>query len=308
VSALGQVVALHLKSNLKSGVEFVDSAADEAFEDKKGEIEYDFVINRVLPPSIRVLGWCPVKRDFSARFSCLYRTYRYFFVKRTLNIGHMQEAASYLVGEHDFRNFCKMDVVNCSNFVRNIQDVKVLQHNSYNNSSGGESGNDVYYVEIKGTAFLWHQVRCMMSVLFLVGDGREAPTIVKDMLDLAKMPRKPTYPFASELPLVLYDCAYSPEDISGWHKNSHNEDRLYKLYQDTWEAHAIGGAKAELFSRAVTISPALSCSFDECRRLKNHVPLAKRPSTCKFTLCCCSLFPRGEPYRIHLSFSSSLYL
>ena len=29
---------------------------------------------------------------------------------RPLDIPAMQQAASYLVGEHDFRNFCKMDV------------------------------------------------------------------------------------------------------------------------------------------------------------------------------------------------------
>lgn len=32
----------------------------------------------------------------------------------------MKEAAQYLVGEHDFRNFCKMDAVNVSNFKRKI--------------------------------------------------------------------------------------------------------------------------------------------------------------------------------------------
>mgnify|MGYP003876159999 CR=1 FL=1 len=30
----------------------------------------------------------------------------------------MKQAARYLVGTHDFRNLCKMDVVHVSNFVR----------------------------------------------------------------------------------------------------------------------------------------------------------------------------------------------
>jgi tRNA pseudouridine38/39 synthase len=32
---------------------------------------------------------------------------------------------------------------------------------------------------IKGSAFLWHQVRCMVSVLFLIGQGLESPSVSK---------------------------------------------------------------------------------------------------------------------------------
>jgi len=32
----------------------------------------------------------------------------------------MRTACQYFVGEHDFRNFCKMDAVNVKNFVRVI--------------------------------------------------------------------------------------------------------------------------------------------------------------------------------------------
>lgn len=59
---------------------------------------------------------------------------------------------------------------------------------------------------VRGTAFLWHQVRCMMAVLFLVGKGLEDPEIVARMLDLHATPRKPQYPMAPDEPLVLYTC------------------------------------------------------------------------------------------------------
>ncbi len=35
--------------------------------DKTVEIRYCHLLNKVLPPEIRVLAWCPVPRDFSAR-------------------------------------------------------------------------------------------------------------------------------------------------------------------------------------------------------------------------------------------------
>ena len=76
------------------------------------EMDYAGILNNVLPPDIRVLGWTPVADTFHARcgicaarivrggcgrdhvtvcapvlrFSTLRRTYRYFFVKRDLDI------------------------------------------------------------------------------------------------------------------------------------------------------------------------------------------------------------------------------
>jgi len=86
----------------------------------------------------------------------------------------------------------------------------------------------MHYVEIKGSAFLWHQVRCMMAVLFLVGDRREEPGIVAKLLDLTETPRKPGYSLASELPLVLYDCVFKAEDCN-WVQTKFNEEKLWRI-------------------------------------------------------------------------------
>jgi tRNA pseudouridine38/39 synthase len=37
----------------------------------------------------------------------------------------MQRAASKFVGEHDFRNFCKMDAANVSNYRRRITEFTI---------------------------------------------------------------------------------------------------------------------------------------------------------------------------------------
>ena len=39
---------------------------------------------------------------------------------------------------------------------------------------------------IKGTAFLWHQVRCMVAVLFLIGQGLESPSVSETSFLLLK--------------------------------------------------------------------------------------------------------------------------
>jgi len=43
----------------------------------------------------------------------------------------MREAALHLIGEHDFRNFCKMDVVNSTSFVRTIDSISIEECGRY---------------------------------------------------------------------------------------------------------------------------------------------------------------------------------
>lgn len=38
-------------------------------------------------------------------------------------------------------------------------------------------GNQLWKIILKGSAFLWHQVRCMVAILFMVGQGIESPDV-----------------------------------------------------------------------------------------------------------------------------------
>lgn len=89
------------------------------------EMDYVTMLNRSLPDDIRVLGWCAVTPEFSARFSASHRMYRYFFLHGTLDIQAMQAAAKLLVGDHDFRNICKIDIGNVTNFRREIYSAEI---------------------------------------------------------------------------------------------------------------------------------------------------------------------------------------
>lgn len=66
----------------------------------------------------------------------------------------------------------------------------------------------VWEFEVSGHAFLWHQVRCMVAVLFLVGEGRESPAVVSWLLDTAATPRRPLYDMAPDAPLLLHEIGY----------------------------------------------------------------------------------------------------
>ncbi|CAI9609852.1 unnamed protein product [Staurois parvus] len=168
------------------------------------------MLNRVLPADIRVLSWAVVPSTFSARFSCRSRTYRYSFPRAELDVEAMDRAARMLEGTHDFRNLCKMDVANgVMNFIRTVLSARV---EPVPDVPGEDGPFQLYHLQIKGLAFLYHQVRCIMGVLFLIGQGKEEPEVIKELLNVEKNPCKPQYNMAVEFPLVLYDCQFDEVD------------------------------------------------------------------------------------------------
>lgn len=192
VSALNQVISLRVRSNL------TDDEQAERSNDVK-ELPYVSILNALLPLDIRITAVClrPPK-GFDARFSCIYRHYKYVFSGSGLDITAMNEAASYFEGEHDFRNFCKIDgSKQIENHKRVIHSAKILPLK-----------DNFYVFDLRGSAFLWHQVRCMTAILFLAGQGLEKPSIVKDLMDIKKFPSRPLYDMTHDVPLVLYDCVF----------------------------------------------------------------------------------------------------
>ncbi|XP_022660749.1 tRNA pseudouridine(38/39) synthase-like isoform X2 [Varroa destructor] len=229
VSAFCQVISLDVRSNLQHGEGLIMPAVYDSNRAKHTNIELDYVaiLNRVLPKEIRVIGWAPVEEKFSARFDCKMRMYRYFFPKGQLKINAMREAASYLVGENDFRNFCKMDVGNgVTEFTRRVEKAWIEAPEG----SDGDPSTMCCFC-IRANAFLWHQIRCIVAVLVLVGEGNESPSIVAELLDVKKHPRKPQYSLASEVPLCLYEAVY---DSVKWVHNRGEISKLMDQLQRTW--------------------------------------------------------------------------
>ena len=217
VSSLGQVSAMMLRSNRTQA------------EPNKAEHDFCGILNRVLPEDVRVIGWSDVPEKFSARFSCSGRVYKYFFLKGKKDLEAMRAAAAKLVGEHDFRNFAKMDVVNVSNFVRTIHSMTV--------TPAAESlSNEVYVITVVGTAFLYHQVRCMVAVLFEIADGNETADVITSLLDTKTCPGRPIYNMASDLGLVLWDCLF-PSII--WSVNHDAYTKLLRHFAAQYELNLI---------------------------------------------------------------------
>ncbi|PIK58349.1 hypothetical protein BSL78_04737 [Apostichopus japonicus] len=86
---------------------------------------------------------------------------------------------------------CKMDVANgVVTFIRRIVSVDIQPVDSR------EDGFQMYEVTISGLAFLYHQIRCIVAILFMIGQHREKSEIIDELLDVSKNPRKPQYSMA----------------------------------------------------------------------------------------------------------------
>lgn len=193
----------------------------------RNEHDYVTLLNRMLPETIRVIAWSPVPSTFSARFSCRWRHYKYFFSPQNLDISRMEDASSRLVGEHDFRNLCKLDAAKqITSFKRKVLSAHIEQVD-----------NNLHVFNLVGSAFLYHQVRHIMAVLFLVGTGLEPPSLVSSLLNVSEgaispregeasypvVDRKPEYQMADGLPLMLWDCGY-PDGTFTWRTTGRPEN------------------------------------------------------------------------------------
>ena len=67
---------------------------------------------------------------------------------------------------------------------------------------------NVYMAVIKGSAFLWHQVRCMMAILFLIGNQVEPVKIIPELLDVERVKERPNYRIAPGDNLILSECGF----------------------------------------------------------------------------------------------------
>ena len=223
VSAAGQVVSLYVRSSNRpssssarsSGVPEEDAACDtsgsasggpqalDAVTSPKGghgALQYLHTLNAILLPSIRIYARAPVGPAFSARFSCRARHCKYFFSGWNLDVDVMRAGAARLVGKHDFRNLCKLDPARQLTYSwhRILRaDVSPLSHDG--------NGNGMHVFDLVGTAFLYDQVRRIMTVLLFISARLESPTVVPALLNAD--PSAPgVHPEDEEPPPPLVTC------------------------------------------------------------------------------------------------------
>lgn len=115
-----------------------------------------------------------------------------------------------------------MDVAQVKHFQRRVLDFRI------EDAGPAAGGRRLLLLSLRGTAFLWHQVRCMAAVLLMVGRGKEDPSVVAALLDVGACPAKPLYGLASEEPLLLSGCHYAPGELR-FLRTASNRDQVAKV-------------------------------------------------------------------------------
>jgi tRNA pseudouridine38-40 synthase len=141
------------------------------------------------PHPVAVLELQKAAADFHARLQAIERHYLYRIVNRRaplclerqrawhiitpLDTPPMEEAAQYLVGQHDFTTFRAKDCQSHSP-TKTIHTIRFLQQNS------------LIEMHISAPSFLHHQVRNIMGTLVLVGRHAWTPKRVENALEAKK--------------------------------------------------------------------------------------------------------------------------
>ena len=174
-------------------------------------------LNALSGPSIVVTGVRQATRGFSARFDAEFREYRYrlipgpvpplflaqvaWWVKVTLDLASMRNAAQMLVGEHDFRSFCVSESADGRSTTRRIDLLEI--------TSDCELGEHCVVVRVIGNAFLHSMVRAIVGTLVEVGAGRRESAWVGEALEART--RSAAGPTAPARGLTLWHVSYPEE-------------------------------------------------------------------------------------------------
>ena len=169
VSALGNVIALTTHWN-----------AEEFQQRMPGDT-----------PGIIIYGVREVDDRFYPRYA-LQRDYRYYLRTEGLNCTVIRDAADVFLGEHDFRNFAKLE--EGKDPVRCLDSLTIGETNRF------------LVLDFTAQTFLWHQVRRMVAGLIRVGFGK----LTRDDLERALLDPDTHVDFglAPAEPLILRNIVY----------------------------------------------------------------------------------------------------
>ncbi len=179
-----QKVTLHVAGRTDAGVHARGQVAHVDLVDDRGMSGFELAkaINAHLKPQpVSIIRAEKVTEEFHARFSALNKLYYYRIinrspfltfdagiachVKRPLDVAAMQDAATVLIGHHDFTSFRDSECQAKS--PEKTLDRLDITTRDYDGQGGCE-----IIVAAEAKSFLHHQVRNMVGTLILVGEGK----------------------------------------------------------------------------------------------------------------------------------------
>ena len=196
-------------------------------------------LNRILPPAIRILEARIVDSGFHARHSATAKTYEYRvlveqpeagaicppFLARyvyayhwPLDLGALQTAASFFVGEHDFLSFAATDPDLATRTTPDqstdpIQTlakpgtIRAVFSSTWERRTSQDQEMLIY--RVRGSGFLHHMVRNLVGTMLDVGRGYRSAGEIPAML--AARSRSAAGPTAPARGLFLHSVEYGVE-------------------------------------------------------------------------------------------------
>lgn len=171
--------------------------------------KFAFGLNSRLPGDICIQESFEVPMEFHPRFTETVKTYEYKILNRKfpdptrrndslfyygrLDVDSMNEAASYLVGPHDFKSFCAVN-----------HDAKTTVRTIY--SAVVDKEEDMITFQITGNGFLYNMVRIIAGTLIEVGKGKIKPESIKKIMEVRD--RQKAGPTAPAHGLTLVEIEY----------------------------------------------------------------------------------------------------
>lgn len=154
-----------------------------------------YKVNRLLPRDVSVSRIEPVSEDLHARFSATSRTYHYYVytgkqpfsrqyscaLHYSLDFDKMNEAAAYLIGEKDFKCFCKAGA-DVKTTICNLTEARWIPINDEFTLTTDDTVMNWCFV-ITANRFLRNMVRAVVGTLVEVGRGRLSLDEFKKIVD-----------------------------------------------------------------------------------------------------------------------------
>lgn len=174
------------------------------------------------PDDLSVRGLYRAPEGFSARFDALSRSYRYriaasqarpvlawdhsWWYRGELDVEAMAAAARPLLGEHDFKSFCKASSAEGKPTCRYVEQLDV--------SRVTEAGEELVAIDVTGNAFLHNMVRTIAGSLVEVGRGHRRPEWMAEVL--AACDRTAAGPCAPAKGLTFVGVSYPEGALVPW--------------------------------------------------------------------------------------------
>jgi tRNA pseudouridine38-40 synthase len=205
----GERIALTAAGRTDAGVHASAQVAHFESDADRPESAWVRGVNSLLPESIAVQWAVPVAGDFHARYSAVSRTYRYVLYNHAvrpallagragwfhlpLDLEKMKEAATCLVGEHDFSSFRSAEC-QAKSPVRVMEAATVRASGAY------------VLFDFTANAFLHHMIRNIVGCLVYVGKGKHPPAWIPELI--VARDRQRAAPTFSPDGLYLFNVRY----------------------------------------------------------------------------------------------------